>query len=1335
MLKNYIKLIVVLVFATNVMAQNIPSYMPKEGLVGYWPFNGNANDESGNGNHGTVNGATLSSDRSGNVNSAYSFDGLDDFISTSYSGILGGAARSVSFWAKQSLKNISSNSQIILGWGSNVCGPSGIAKGFYCAYNIGANATVNGISFDANESSITYKTQSPVEDNNWHHYVFVKETNLISTDKIKIYQDGILLTESINSYLAYGTVNTTTETKLTFGKRTFSCVKDRFYNGSTDEVAIYNRALSEQEVKQLYSAPTCSITATIINQGDLKICQGGALDLKANTAANYTYQWFNDNQIITGATSSNYKVTKGGKYSVKVSNQSCSNMSSFAIVDTIALPDAPSGLVTNIIDCEGYGLLNTIIEKNNIKPNYRWYRSETGTDSISKNNYLDAWQPITYFLSQISNTNPACESVKRTKITVEVIRTLKINYPSQTNLCQGDLLKLDVFLEGNANEFIWMRNNNMIPNTDGKTSITVNESGNYYIAHKKCLTNSFYPYITINFTPKPDVKITYTGSTNIPTGGSINLSVSSKEGNTYEWFKNGTLITGTNTNIFSAKEAGKYSVKVTNNSCSAESLPLEITTNNASIPLITFTGNKTFCTGDSIILKTDANNGAFEWLKDGKIISGVTNTYLIVKQSGSYSVKNTLNNVSQTSDTLNIKVNETPIIYIKDTTLCDFGSVKLNAKASVGTINWYNTITGGAKLTSGETYTTPTLYNTTTFYVDATNGQCTSQRIPVKVNVNYYRIDWSDTVVCIGNTTKLTISNNTTNTVNSNQIDALIKSGNWTLKSNYNNHYYLQYKERKNWEDAKKLCEANGGYIFCVNDKLENDNVAVKIANSETYGDFLIGLYQDVNDVNYSEPSGGWKWVDGSPLNYTNWASTKTNWVADEPSGGGENYALIDWSNMGEYWNDVEGHISGTVIMEYSGTTEYLWSTGETTQSINPTITKPTNFWVDITTNGVTCRKYISINVYPTLKGDLTLGNNNQTKCVNQPIENIEYTFNKLYYYPISLGTVSQMPAMINPYVKGNNLYINGTPTTSGTYNYSISVKGKCETTDVKGVLVINSLPNASIYTNGPSEVCEGKSVNLIAKGGVNYKWSNGLITDNITVKESGKFDVTVSDANGCVANASQVVTIFPNPIVSMNDLSPLLLKSNAPIKLYGKPTGGTFTGQGVNGAEFSPSMTTLGKKVISYNYTSPQGCIGSMSTSTIIVDSVKSVCSTYDTITVKKIIYDTITVKNMITDTVNILKINFKLTTGIYAAQMSSMSIFPNPTSEDLHIKVSDAKALEGYRYRILDALGKEVYNELVKMEITKIPLKNLGAAGIYHFEVIDQKNTSIQSNKIVLQ
>ena len=73
-------IIAILAFTiTNMQAQTLPSYVPTNGLVGYWGFNGTANDQSGNGNNGTENGATLTTDRFGNANSAYSFDG-NDFI-------------------------------------------------------------------------------------------------------------------------------------------------------------------------------------------------------------------------------------------------------------------------------------------------------------------------------------------------------------------------------------------------------------------------------------------------------------------------------------------------------------------------------------------------------------------------------------------------------------------------------------------------------------------------------------------------------------------------------------------------------------------------------------------------------------------------------------------------------------------------------------------------------------------------------------------------------------------------------------------------------------------------------------------------------------------------------------------------------------------------------------------------------------------------------------------------------------------------------------------------------------------------------------------------------
>ena len=63
----------------NVFAQ-VPNYVPTNGLVGWWPFNGNANDESTNSNDGVVSGATLTTDRFGNTNSAFDFDGVDDEI-------------------------------------------------------------------------------------------------------------------------------------------------------------------------------------------------------------------------------------------------------------------------------------------------------------------------------------------------------------------------------------------------------------------------------------------------------------------------------------------------------------------------------------------------------------------------------------------------------------------------------------------------------------------------------------------------------------------------------------------------------------------------------------------------------------------------------------------------------------------------------------------------------------------------------------------------------------------------------------------------------------------------------------------------------------------------------------------------------------------------------------------------------------------------------------------------------------------------------------------------------------------------------------------------------
>ena len=81
----------------------VPNYVPSNGLVGWWPFNGNANDISGNGNNGTVNGATLSNDRYGQSNAAYAFNGTSQWIDIANSTSLNPTSQlTISVWVESS---------------------------------------------------------------------------------------------------------------------------------------------------------------------------------------------------------------------------------------------------------------------------------------------------------------------------------------------------------------------------------------------------------------------------------------------------------------------------------------------------------------------------------------------------------------------------------------------------------------------------------------------------------------------------------------------------------------------------------------------------------------------------------------------------------------------------------------------------------------------------------------------------------------------------------------------------------------------------------------------------------------------------------------------------------------------------------------------------------------------------------------------------------------------------------------------------------------------------------------------------------------------------------
>jgi hypothetical protein len=225
----------------------------------------------------------------------------------------------------------------------------------------------------------------------------------------------------------------------------------------------------------------------------------------------------------------------------------------------------------------------------------------------------------------------------------------------------------------------------------------------------------------------------------------------------------------------------------------------------------------------------------------------------------------------------------------------------------------------------------------------------------------------------------------------------------------------------------------------------------------------------------------------------------------------------------------------------------------------------------------------------------------------------------------------------------------------------------------------------------------------------------NSPIVSNITVTPS---------FNGCVGKSETFkIYVIPTPKVAITNLKPIVYTSDAPIALEGEPAGGTFTGEAIVGTIFTPAKATLGKKSVEYKYVSKDGCGGIATASTIVVDTNGVVCTKYDTITVKETIYDTV------------LKITFKLTTGINISKTTSLSVYPNPTADNLIIDAADVAAMSGYRYQLLDAVGKEIYSQLVTFKKTEISLKTLGAKGVYVLHVLDVNNQSVVSKKIVLE
>jgi hypothetical protein len=251
-----------LLLISQTLYAQIPSYVPVYGLQCYYPFNGNGNDAGTLSNHLTNNGAVPTTDRFGNVDAAYNFNGTSQYLirNTPSFTFNPSSTFTVSLWHN---RNTSSVVGIPIMHATNAAG------NFIWIFQTGAT----NMQFGTNKQQASWIwAQSTSTTNVWTHIVLVYNAGAMT-----LYKDNVAV--------ATGTFTHTGVTSATLPLYVGRGIGGNYFNGKIDDIGIWNRCLSPCEINDLFTA---SNSLTTVSAGpDLYACNGGPVTLNATGAASY----------------------------------------------------------------------------------------------------------------------------------------------------------------------------------------------------------------------------------------------------------------------------------------------------------------------------------------------------------------------------------------------------------------------------------------------------------------------------------------------------------------------------------------------------------------------------------------------------------------------------------------------------------------------------------------------------------------------------------------------------------------------------------------------------------------------------------------------------------------------------------------------------------------------------------------------------------------------------------------------------------------------------------------------------------------------------------------
>lgn len=488
--------------------------------MAHYPFTGNANDISGNNNHGTVNGATLCPDKYGNPNSAYFFDGINDFIQVANSATINFPNNTFTYYAIIKVQGFYSGP-----CHGNIVIDKGNTDFITGAYSL-RFSDVYSLNFQNCNSPVTTSQQhyNPQFNNisfaNGGYMPYI-DTSL--WDCIIATGDGVNIKFYLNGQLKQTFPMTNSlgvnNHDMFFGRKN-SAQYPYWFRGIMDEIRIYNRALNLQEIDSLCNACVITLNAPPVTP----ICAGQSTQLLVSGANTYTWVPATglSNPTIGNPVASPPVTTT---YTITASNANgCSATTTLTVVVNpsplvTVLPVNPSICVGQSTSLQATGAMS-----------YSWSPS-TGLSNANIANPIANPSATTTYTITGTNAN-ACSAT--TTLTINVGATLNITTnPSNPNLCMGQSIPL--ICSGAASSYSWQPATglsnagiaNPTANPTTTTTYTVTASNAQGCTGSTTVLVAVWPLPNIGVTPSIN---------NICRGDSVLLQLSG--GLNYTWMPN-----------------------------------------------------------------------------------------------------------------------------------------------------------------------------------------------------------------------------------------------------------------------------------------------------------------------------------------------------------------------------------------------------------------------------------------------------------------------------------------------------------------------------------------------------------------------------------------------------------------------------------------------------------------------------------------------------------------------------------------------------------------------------------------------------------------------------